>query len=295
MSTSIRSEGDGSTSPPLVSVIMATHNCEATVDASVDSIVSQTYPDWELVVCDDGSTDSTVERLRAAGRRIGPDRFVLLVNSTNRKLAYSLNRCLTSASGGLIARMDGDDLSEPGRLERQVRYLSEHPDVDLVGTSMRRFNENGQGEVVHPAASEPDRWTLGKSSKAPFLHATIMARRSVYDRVGGYTVSWRTERGQDLDLWFKFFAAGLVGRNIPDPLYLVREDAAAIRRRTAKVRLGGYVTRIRGNWSLGYPPRAYLNATVNLMKVFVPYRLFDLHRRWSRRKSDGNAKGPLGS
>lgn len=158
--------------------------------------------------------------------------------------------------------------------------------MDLVGTAMRRFNDRDTGEIVHPAALEPDKWTLGRGSKAPFFHATILARRSAYDAVGNYTVAWRTERGQDVDLWFKFFAAGLTGHNIPDPLYRVREDSAAIRRRTARVRIGSYVTRLRGNWMLRYPPSAYLRCTFEVMKIFIPYSVFDWHRKRSYARAE---------
>lgn len=270
---------------PLVSVVISVYNCEATVEAALDSIRAQTYPNWELVVCDDCSTDGTPAALKKMAERVGRARFILLSNSSNRKLPYSLNRCLKAASGELIARMDGDDISEPNRLARQVAFLSENPDVDLVGTAMRRFNESGLGDVIHPASPEPDRWTLGRSSKAPFFHATIMARRTVFDRVGNYTVASRTVRVEDVDLWYKFFKAGLIGRNLPEPLYRVREDEAAIRRRTPKSRVAGFVTSVIGSWNLGYPPSAYAKAIVDLSKIFVPYRVFDWHRQRSRAHS----------
>lgn len=270
-------------STPLISVIMSAHNASMTLPAALASIEQQTFQNWELVVCDDASTDSTQSILTDAVGEFGANRLILLRNEVNRKLAYSLNRCLEVASGDFIARMDADDLSEPTRFEVQLRYLAEHPEVDVVGTAMRRFNANGPGEVVYPAAEEPDKWTLGRSTKSPFFHATILARREVFEKVGNYTVSWRTERGQDLDLWFKFFAAGLVGCNLRDPLYWVREDAAAIRRRTPKARFGAYVTRLKGNWALRYPLGAYVRCTVDVLKILVPYWVFDWHRERSRK------------
>lgn len=277
-----------------VSVIMATYNCEATIDAALDSILNQTYPNWELVVCDDGSTDGTPELLSKAKERFG-SRLVVLSNASNMKLPFSLNRCLEVASGELIARMDGDDLSEPDRFARQVEFLRANPLVDLVGTAMRRFNDGGVIDVIHPAAPRPDKWTLGRGSSVPFFHATIMARREVFQRVGNYTVSWRTERGQDVDLWFKFFHAGFAGENLPDPLYRVREDEGAIRRRTVRVRWGGYVTRVKGYRSLGYPVGPYLRSTIDLLKILVPARVFVLHRayrakRWSRQTAPERAR-----
>lgn len=269
-------------SEPLISIIMSVYNCESTLEEAVESIFAQTYSNWELIICDDASTDGTPAVLRRLAQSDTSGRVSILRNEDNRRLAHSLNRCLEVASGVFIARMDGDDISEPFRLERQLRFLQTHPEFDLVGSAMRRFNSDGAGEVIYPASAEPDRWSMARSSRAPFFHATILARRSVFDSVGNYTVAWRTNRGQDYDLWFKFFAAGLRGWNIPEPLYRVREDAAAIRRRTATVRLGGYATFIKGARSLGYPPHFYIRPTVNLLKIFVPYRVFDWHRQRSR-------------
>lgn len=265
-----------STDLPLVSIIMSVYNCADTLIEAVESIFAQTYTHWEFLICDDASTDRTLHVLRQLAHQDA--RIKIITNTTNMRLAYSLNRCLDVASGELIARMDGDDISAPERLSRQVAYLVEHPKVDLVGSAMLRFDSEGEAEIIHPAAPEPDKWTMARSRKAPFFHATIMARRVVFDRVDNYTVAWRTQRGQDADLWFKFFAAGFVGRNLPEPLYKVREDAAAIRRRTAKVRLMGFLTIVNGSRSLGYGPSAYARAAANLMKVFVPYAVIDRYR-----------------
>lgn len=275
---------------PLVSIIMSVYNCEATLTEAVESIFNQTYTNWEFIVCDDASTDGTLELLTQLAERDRLGRVKIITNDTNMRLAYSLNRCLEVASGELIARMDGDDISEPDRLARQVEYLTEHPEIDLVGSAMRRFNHLREGEVIHPAAAAPDKWTMGRSSKAPFFHATILARREIFDRIGNYTVAWRTQRGQDADLWFKFFAAGFVGHNLPEPLYRVREDAEAIRRRTPKVRLWSFLTYVIGARALGYGPSAYARASANLMKIFVPYSLIDRYRAHTARQSLDHSK-----
>lgn len=270
--------------PPKVSIIMATFNCEATVRDAVASIVDQTYSNWELVICDDGSTDNTYAILNDLVSELGKDRLILLRNSANRKLAYSLNRCLEVATGELIARMDADDLSMPERIATQVRYLQDHPGIDVVGTSMRRFNEHGPADVLS-APAIPDKRMMARSSAAPFFHATILARRGMFERVGNYTDTRHTVRVEDADLWFKFFAAGMEGRNLTESFYLVREDAAAIRRRSAKVRIAGYVTRVKGHRALGHPPSAYIRSTANLLKIFLPYAVFDWHRQRLRERA----------
>lgn len=275
----------GAHDQPLVSVIMSVYNCEATLAEAVESIFDQTYTNWEFIVCDDASTDSTLELLTQLAERDRLGRVKIITNTTNMRLAYSLNRCLEVASGELIARMDGDDISEPDRLARQVEYLAEHPEIALVGSSVRRFSQRGEAEVVHPAAAAPDKWTMARTSKAPFTHGTIMVRRETFDRIGNYTVVWRTQRGQDADLWFKIFAAGFVGHNLPEPLYKVREDAAAIRRRTPLVRLRSFLTYVKGARSLGYGPSAYVRAAADLMKIFVPYFMIDRYRAYTAQRS----------
>ena len=212
----------------------------------------------------------------------------MLHNQVNARLAATLNRCLEHATGPLVARMDGDDVSVPDRLERQVRYLEAHPDVDLVGTAMRRFDAAGIADVVSPPPA-PDRWSL--RTGVPFCHATIVARRQVFDAVGGYRVVPRTERTEDLDLWFRFFDQGLTGRNLAEPLYLVREDASAIRRRTLRNRINVMLVQLEGYRLLGYPRRWYVQPVLGVAKAVVPARAVGVYRRmqkWlsSRRSRD---------
>jgi glycosyltransferase EpsE len=272
---------------PVVSVIMATYNCADTVEAALDSIAEQSYPRWEIVLCDDASTDDTYAILKQFAEA-HPGRVILLRNEQNRKLPFSLNRCLEHASGELIARMDGDDISRPSRLERQVAFLEENPDVALVGTSMQRFNVDGFGDVVLPP-ERPNRWTL--RSTVPFCHATIMARAGVYEELDGYTVSERTARCEDIDLWFRFFHHGFRGQNLPEPLYLVREDLAAIRRRTLKGRVNLYRTTLRGFRLLDYPRTWYLRPTWSLLKAVVPAQAVSQYRRWQGRHPHPQSPG----
>lgn len=265
-----------SSSTPQVTVVMGAYNCVATLDEAIQSLVDQTYAEWDLVVCDDASTDGTHERLLHWRDVLGEARVTVLRNEVNAKLAATLNRCLARATGQLVARMDGDDVSVPDRLERQVRYLQAHPDVDLVGTAMRRFDPAGLADVVSPPPA-PDRWSL--RTGVPFCHATIVVRREVFDAVGGYRVVPRTERTEDLDLWFRFFDQGFVGRNLAEPLYLVREDASAIRRRTLRNRSNVVLVQLEGYRLLGYPRRWYVHPVLGLAKAAVPARAASAYRR----------------
>lgn len=261
-------------SKPLVSIIMSAFNSAPTISDALTSIASQTYNPWELIVCDDASTDDTYKIL-SKFEQAHPGQVSLLQNDTNSKLAYSLNRCLTHASGDFVARMDADDKCLPNRLEMQVEYLQQNPEVDLVGSAMRRFDITGLHDVVRLEYA-PDRNSMIRG--VCFAHATIMARTEVFRSLGGYVDVDRTLRCEDLDLWFRFHAKGFTGRNLPEALYLVREDKAAVRRRTLSNRWRAYKTTLVGFQQLGYPRRWYLRPTLDLLKGFVPYHLIDIFR-----------------
>lgn len=261
---------------------MGVYNCADTLDEALESIANQTFPDWELVLCDDGSTDDTPAVLARWQERL-PERVIVLRNERNSKLSYTLNRCLDAARGEYIARMDGDDVSVPYRLERQVAYLDAHPELDVVGTWMRRFNDTGPADVVSVPVV-PDRWSL--RGGVPFCHATIVARKDAFEKVGGYTVAPRAVRNEDLDLWFRFYAADLSGANLPEPLYLVREDLSAIRRRTTRARLNIFLTTVHGYRLLGYPLRWYVGPMLSLGKALVPASGAAAYRRLQKLRAE---------
>ncbi|WP_110239755.1 glycosyltransferase [Nocardioides gilvus] len=271
---------------PLVSVIMGAFNCAHTIDEAIQSLVEQTYPNWELIVCDDASSDGTLEALLLWQTR-DPDRIRVLQNSENLKLPRTLNKCLTEVRGEYVARMDGDDVATPTRLGKQVAFLLSHPEIDLVGSWMQRFDDFRDGDIVRSPLA-PDRNTL--RAQVPFCHATIMTRRAVYEDLTGYSLHPRVERVEDIDLWYRFFEAGFVGANIEEPLYRVREDMAAIRRRTFSARLNLLRTHFRGHRLLGYPLVASVRPLIEFCKVLVPARLILVLRSAQKglQRSPGN-------
>ena len=131
-----------SAAPPLVSVAMAMRNSERTIAESIASIVAQTYPHWELLLVDDGSSDGSVR----VAEQFGDPRIRLFVDGEGKGLARRLNEIVARASGRYIARMDADDVSFPERFASQVAYLERHPDVDVVGASALVFR--GAGDPV---------------------------------------------------------------------------------------------------------------------------------------------------
>ncbi len=252
-----------------ISVLMGIYNCADTLPNAIESIQAQTYTNWELILCDDCSTDATCSVAKQYAD--SDSRIKLIQNETNSKLAFTLNHCLDYATGEFIARMDGDDRSAPDRFEKQIHYLQEHPEIDLVGTAMQRFYNDGSLGMIDYAPEIPDKYTMHRTT--PFKHATVMMRTKVLRGLGGYTVLPRTIRGQDRDLWYRFFAAGYHGANLQEPLYWVREDIEAIRRRTFHDRWMDFQTNLYGYRLLHYPVYWYPRLLLELSKALVPMNL----------------------
>lgn len=262
-------------SSPKVSIIMATFNGAKTLAKSLDSIISQTFTDWEFVICDDCSTDCTNKILQEYASK--DSRFKILRNETNSKLAYSLNKCLENCSGEYIARMDDDDESLPQRLETQVKFLQEHSEYAVVGSAALISDGNKiLGKRIpkeYPTKSDVLRGPT-------FMHPTIMMRKSAYDKLGGYTVSSRTQRGQDWDLWFRFYAAEMKGYNIQEPLYIYHEDSTALKKRTLRTALMYSSTAFHGFHAIKAPLYKYALILKPVIAVLIPnFILNQLHNK----------------
>lgn len=259
-----------------ISIIMAVYNCGETIVEAIESVLSQTHENWEIIICDDCSIDNTHDILLGYKQKY-PDKFIILKNERNSKLPYSLNHCLRHASGDYIARMDGDDISLPERLEKQLKFILENPIYDVVGTSMIPFDKNGDRSPRN-CKKCPNKFDLIKNSC--FNHATILMKKNAYDSLNGYTELPRTTRGQDYDLWFRFFAAGFNGYNIQEPLYKVRESLDDFKRRTFKVELYSVQTRLIGYKLLNYPLRYYIFAFKPIVVALIPNRIMYLYHNW---------------
>ena len=203
-----------------ISIVMAAYNGEVTIRHAIASIQGQSVEDWELIVVDDGSTDETVLIARSLAE--SDKRIVVIRNEKNLGLAVSLNKGIFHSHGEYIARMDADDVSLPDRLKLQIDYMDSNPDVAVLGGGAIYMDEKGieLGNVMMPETHEAIiAWMLRSS---PFIHPAVMARRSFFEKTGGYNESLK--RAQDYDLWFR---GRKIGRyhNLPIPIikYTQRE------------------------------------------------------------------------
>lgn len=216
-----------------VSIIMGIYNCAETLPEAIDSILLQTFSDWKLIMCDDGSVDDTYAVARSFVERY-PEKMILIRNKKNKGLNYTLNRCLECADTEYIARMDGDDISLPERLEKEVKFLDEHNEYDIVSCPMIYFDDHGDF-MSGQGNGEPDISSFCKGT--PFCHAPCMVRREAYKAVNGYTEAANRLRVEDWDLWIRMYAKGYKGYNLNDLLYKMRDDRNAYNRRKFKYRI----------------------------------------------------------
>lgn len=197
---------------PTVSFLMPVYNAGRFIDETMDSILAQTFADFELVVIDDGSKDDSTQRLE---RYAAQDARVKLLSRANRGLVATLNEAINLARGELYARIDADDLCEPRRLELQVARMRAEPELVALGSGALAIDEAGHalGDYSNPLSHEEiERAHLeGYSS---IHHPAVMLRAAAVRRVGGYRDLVPCE---DFDLWLRL---GEVGRlaNLPENL-----------------------------------------------------------------------------
>ncbi|MDD6072414.1 MAG: glycosyltransferase [Clostridiales bacterium] len=263
-----------------VSVISGIYNCSGTLSEAIECILNQSYTNWELILCDDGSTDNTYEIAKDYARRY-PEKIFLLKNDKNRGLNYTLNHCLQYASGEYIARMDGDDHCSKERFEKELEVFDTEPDLAIVSTDMVYFDESGiWGRIGHP--DDPERGDFPHES--PFCQAPCMVKKEAYDAVNGYTVDNRLLRVEDYHLWIKMYASGFRGKNIHELLYQMRDDRNAYRRRKFKYRWNEAYVKYLAVKELDLPKWMLIYALRPIITGLMPDFLYNwLHKKRLRK------------
>lgn len=226
-----------------VSVIIACFNAAEYIGECLDSLLNQTMEDIEIIVCDDASTDGSLNILEEYARK--DSRIVLICNDCNIYAAATRNKCLEISSGKYIAIQDADDLSEPDRIEKLSAVLDSDTSISFVSSGMSCFENDPIHDKNEAKVIEyPTRWNFLR--RLPFSHGATMFRKDCLIDVGGYRVSPETRRGQDYDLFMRLYSKGYRGKNISDKLYLCRVDKDNIRRRKFEYRLTECKIRYKG-------------------------------------------------
>jgi glycosyltransferase involved in cell wall biosynthesis len=209
-----------SPSTPAVTVVMSVYNGEEYVGEAIQSVLKQTFRDFEFIVINDGSTDETAQII---GRFDDPR--IRLVNQANQGLVASLNTGIKLARGALIARQDADDVSRPERLERQMAFMVSNADYVVVGCNLIFIDDEGRPVLESPLLLDDGELRLEMLIRSPFGHGSVMYRAEAVRRAGGYRQKyWPAE---DYDLWRRLLAEGKFA-NINEVLYLYRVNDEGI-------------------------------------------------------------------
>lgn len=183
---------------PRVSVLMTIYNAEPYLRAAIDSLIGQTFPDWELIAVENGSMDKSMSVLKD----YSDPRVRIFPLEKNIGRTPALRFAFDQARGGYIAILDADDISSPDRFARQAEFLDRHPDVALVGSWAQHIDEHGKVfDVFEPPANQEElQDCLGWTN--PIIHSSAMYRRQLAQEAGGYpeNIVWAQDLGLILAL-----------------------------------------------------------------------------------------------
>lgn len=223
-----------------VSVLMSVHNGERFLREAVDSILGQTFADFEFIIVDDSSTDGTEAILNG----YHDPRIVRLRNETNLGLTKSLNRGLAVARGMYIARMDADDTSDPSRIEKELAVIEDDADTRAVFSCFRRIDAAGQMIQDVPVYFSPEAIYLELFFNNCLLHGTALIEKEFLQRAGGYDES--LESAQDYELWNRLKSRSRLVM-LPEILYSYRDHQEAVSRNKAEMQERFFLKQFRAN------------------------------------------------
>lgn len=265
---------------PEVSIIAGAYNLANcySFHQSIQSILDQTYTDFEFILCDDGSTDGTWDMLKEYAQK--DERIKLLKNEVNLGLAATLNKCIQHSRGKFIARHDCDDYCDKDRLLKQTQYLKGHPEIAMVGCNAYLFDQNGVwGERKYPQNVQNKDFLF----TSPYQHGSIVFRRSALLKAGGYRVAKETYRAEDYDLFMEM-QTFCKGANLQEFLYYFCEDENAQKRRKYHYRIDEARVRLKGYKKLGLMPLGMIYVIKPLVVGLIPVATLNkLKDRYCRR------------
>lgn len=257
-----------------ISVVLATKNGQSHLDQAILSILNQTESDFELIICNDHSTDATqkiIQKYVTQDSRVKSFESEFPTGFTNA-LNYGFSHC----SGIYIARMDDDDIAHANRLEVQASYLDQYPGVAIVGSNINFFDDRGiYGQTkMMGIPTKTDIWR-GKL----FAHPTVMLRKCDITRVGMYSTAENVVRIEDYDYWCRFYSYGLVGINLTDVLLDYREDNQSFKKRNIKRRVRLVIRMYKWRRRLGVSHWYRVFMLYELCKILIPQKMIQRYHR----------------
>ena len=216
-----------------MSVIMAAYNAEHFIALTIESILVQTYANWELTIVDDASTDSTPSIIRAYCMKDARIKSVRLEKNSGQTAA--LNHALTGAKGLYVINLDSDDIALPQRFEVQVCFLEMHLDIAAIGSAVDVINDKGMSTGTKTKPIRPEEISFRSLLQTPFVHSSVCMRRNVLAALNGYDPAYLY--AEDYDLWSRMISNGYTLANMPEILtrFRVHTSAVTIMSKTQKI------------------------------------------------------------
>jgi glycosyltransferase involved in cell wall biosynthesis len=254
-------------SKPIVSVVMPVLNPHPVYfRQAIESVLNQTFEDWELVIVEDPSPRPAVEILKDY-----PDpRIRHFVNPQRTSLVKQRNRALHEAKAELIACQDADDISEPERLEKQVKFMENYPEVAVLGTWLRVIDEDGQTLGFRRYPCDHDDIVRAMRIYNPIGQPSVMFRREVALKHGGYRYEKFSGIGEDYDLWCRLAKKGERFANLPEPLVRYRVHLAGIKTSKLRDALRGTIEIKQLHFGADMDFRARLRLVGERLLLFLP-------------------------
>lgn len=262
-----------------VSVVMCVYNAEKYVSQSIESILFQTYNDFEFIILDDCSTDSTLDLVKKYQKQ--DTRIKVITNNENKGLTYSLNKAIEFAKGEYIARMDADDISHKQRLEKQVGFLERNNDIAVLGTCAKNINEEG---IITGNRRVPLNHTkIEEVIKIvnPLIHPSVMFRKKRIEDIGGYDNRYRVV--QDYELWFRCIEYDLKLANLPYELIYYRVNDNYLNRKSLKYRITDLKIRYNAYRRLKIPIFKRYGILVPIVLGFTPAPILKISYKYLRK------------
>lgn len=258
---------------PLISVVMPAHNAEKHIKKAIESILGQTFKNFELIIVNDASTDKTLSIIKSYARR--DPRIRVVNNRKNLDIARSLNKGIEVAKSEIIARMDADDISLPNRLEVQHKAINSSKRIAVVGANIVVMDpkEKDISARSYPENSKDLKACFFKYS--PFAHPVVMFRKKIFDKVGRYNPEYSPT--EDLDLWFRMGIKHEF-KSVPQLLLRYRlSEASSSHSIIRRLEMLVFRIRIKAIIKYGYRPNVF-DVIYNIMQFLTLWFTPSLYR-----------------
>lgn len=263
---------------PIISVVMPVYNAEKYLDEAIQSILNQTYEDFEFIIINDGSTDGSLEIIKKYKNQ---DERIVLISRENRGLITSLNEGIEKANGKYIARMDADDISLSERFEKQIELMRSQ-DIDICGGNYLSINGDGSLFSLNLTPQSHEFCTLSLISKVPFAHPTVMIKKEFLDKYNCRYGQSEYKKAEDLDLWIKMHQKGAKFGNVSELTlkYRIIENSLSkvndkkIRQETTKMLNKFYLNNKKDVEELLNKNFEYLNGEEESLLVRAVYKIY---------------------